>query len=143
MGVFSYLWIVVTEIDFWTSPQGVPYLAIRKTKMNKFLLLAVVFTILVSSTVAIAQHSFPPPGDSGQPPDSRSEWVGKCLTQIETISAGSSEKDFDKLFEEAGGLSDGNTYSFRQCPYFKVSAKFKGGKVVSISRPYLDQVYYN
>lgn len=111
--------------------------------MNRLALLAFVLTIFVSSTVAVAQHSFPPSVQPYQPPDSRSVWVGKCLTQISTIKAGSSEKEFDKLFDEATGLTDGKTYSFRQCPYFKVSAEFKAGRVVSISRPYLEQVYLN
>ncbi len=115
----------------------------EKQKMNKILLLIGLSIVLMGYTLAVAKNSFSQPVQPYQSPDQRSEWVAKCLRQINTIKPGSTQQEFDRLFDIAGGVSDGNTYSFRQCPYFKVSAKFKSGKVVSISKAYLDEVYYN
>src|SRR5262245_22864292 len=80
----------------------------------------------------------------------RNEWVGECLRQIRSIRPGMTRKALEGLFKPAGGRYSRQlrSYSYRPCPYFKISVTFQpadggdkaqpGDKIVKVSTPYLE-----
>ncbi|MDH3069680.1 hypothetical protein QET40_11240 [Akkermansia sp. N21169] len=78
-------------------------------------------------------------------------WLRKSIPLIKTIKAGSSIADLNRLFMPAGGLvAPGKvaTYVFKACPMIKIDVEFDTeknaemgrGTIVSVSRPYLDDM---
>ena len=75
------------------------------------------------------------------------QWVAYSLKEIQSIKVGMKRADLEKIFEREGGLGEAmhRTYTYRNCPYFKVDVDFSaaspkeapGDKIVSISKPYL------
>jgi hypothetical protein len=80
----------------------------------------------------------------------RNQWVSECLQQIKSIRPGMTRKALGRLFKPAGGRYSRTlrSYSYRPCPYFKISVTFQpadggdreqpGDKIIKVSTPYLD-----
>ena len=120
--------------------------------MKKFLLIA---STVIALALSLTLSAFSKQDDKEarrQEARKHTEWVGKSLTEMQTVKAGMTRADLLKVFEEEGGLSTRTqqTYVYRECPYFKVDVRFEpvgdlhgkefvssGDKIVSISRPYL------
>src|SRR5882672_1236977 len=84
--------------------------------------------------------------------EERTKWVSKVLRQISRIEPGMRRKDLLAVFTTEGGLSNRfqRTYVHIECPYIKVTVKFKPANnerdalqenqediIESISQPYL------
>jgi hypothetical protein len=82
----------------------------------------------------------------------RTKWIAKVLRRITEIEPGMKRKDLLRAFITEGGLSTRfqRSYVYSECPYIKVSVRFKAAKnegdslkedpddiIESISRPYL------
>jgi hypothetical protein len=75
------------------------------------------------------------------------QWVASSLKEMQSIKVGMKRVDLEKIFEREGGLGEARhrTYTYRDCPYFKVDVDFSGAsskeapddKILSISKPYL------
>ena len=59
--------------------------------------------------------------------EERTKWIAKVLRQISAIEPGMSRKDLLKVFRAEGGLSTRTlrTYTHIECPYIKVTVRFK------------------
>jgi hypothetical protein len=83
----------------------------------------------------------------------RTDWIAKVLSRIDSIHAGMTRKDLNRVLTTEGGLSTRlqRTYVFVDCPYIKVEVRFKaaagttdligespGDVIESISKPYLE-----
>jgi hypothetical protein len=84
--------------------------------------------------------------------EERTKWIGRVLRQISTIEPGVRRRDLLKLFRTEGGLFSPTqrTYVHIECPYIKVTVRFKAVNsestgleenpddiIESISQPYL------
>ena len=84
--------------------------------------------------------------------EERTKWIAKVMRQIGTIEPGMRRKDLLKVFTTEGGLSfrTQQTYVHIECPYIKVTVRFKpvdsesagvegdpNDIIESISQPYL------
>jgi hypothetical protein len=82
--------------------------------------------------------------------EQRRIWIAKVLRQIETIQPGMRRKDLLKIFTTEGGISmrSERTYVSIECPYIKVTLRFKAANdkkedehpddvIESISQPFL------
>ncbi len=66
-------------------------------------------------------------------------WVLDRWAEATSIKAGMTQAQLLKAFEEEGGLQSipADRYVLKSCPYVKVNAHFKDGKIADISAPYL------
>jgi len=93
-------------------------------------LFAVVF---VASIVCFGVVAITTKGDSGtsnsskQEAESNTQWVARCLKEMQTIKPGMTRGELLTVFMEEGGLSTvlEQTYVHKQCPLFKVDVQFK------------------
>jgi hypothetical protein len=84
--------------------------------------------------------------------EERTNWIAKVLRQITRIQPGMKRKDLLSIFTTEGGLSSRlqRTYVYSECPYIKVSIRFKAANkegnaaeeqpddiIQFISQPYL------
>jgi hypothetical protein len=84
--------------------------------------------------------------------EERTRWIAKVLRQIGKIKLGMGRKDLLAVFTTEGGISTRTqrTYVYTECPYIKVTVRFKAvsGESVgldedpddiieSVSQPYL------
>lgn len=82
----------------------------------------------------------------------RTYWIAKVLRQIEKIQPGMQRKDLRNIVTTEGGISNRfqRTYVYVECPYIKVTVKFKAASdeaaalkedpedtIESVSRPFL------
>jgi len=93
-------------------------------------------------------------GLTGQSREQRcDESIGVYLKEIETLRAGMTRADVERLFTREGGFRGGTLqasgqFYYRKCPYLKITVEFEPGrrgsreqpqdKIVSISKPFLE-----
>ena len=91
-------------------------------------------------------------------------WVAEALRRMQSIKAGMTRADLLHVFQGAGGAHavPPEVFSYRDCPLFKVAVTFEGKSgrpkftpgqspslrspedvIASITKPYLEQVYYD
>lgn len=104
-----------------------------------------------------------------QPDPQQMRWASRALAEMQTVRVGMTRAQMSGIFTRAGGAYAARAtapligvYSLRTCPYFKVNVEFqpvhkpqrdKYGSVwtpedpkdviTKISKPYLEQVYYD
>lgn len=84
-------------------------------------------TLLWIAAAATSSLSSPPLAGQQTTKQAHVEWVIQVLTRMQTIKSGDTRKRLLTVFTETGGLSTPlqKTYVSRDCPYFKVDAKFR------------------
>jgi hypothetical protein len=105
--------------------------------ITKLPVLVFVAAIICFGGVSVkTRGDFQPGTSSGQEAESNSQWVARCLKEMETIKPGMTRREMLRVFGPEGGLSTAlrRTYVYRQCPYFKVDVEFK-----PIGRPERDR----
>src|SRR5882724_2507652 len=85
--------------------------------------------------------------------DQHTEWIAKCLKEIESIKVGMTRDDLLRVFKEEGGIStrEWRRYAYHDCPYIKVDVEFQPvgdpdnkvsqspkDKIIKISKPFLE-----
>jgi hypothetical protein len=104
-----------------------------------------------------------------QPDPKHMLWASQALVQMQTVRVGMTRSQMEGVFAPAGGFHAVRTtaplngsYSFRECPFFKVDVEFEPVRkpqrdnsgnlrtpedpkdvITKISKPYLEQVYYD
>ena len=83
------------------------------------------------------------------PAGTHAAWLLDRIRDIETVHPGMTLTDFQKLFSQIGGLSDGHQYDLHRCIYITVDINFthhglpyshknlEKQKLISISQPFL------
>ena len=102
-----------------------------------------------------AQEIDPKVQTEAQLEEEHREWMQQVMTSISAIKPGMTRNDLAPLFAEDGGLQtrQHGRYVYAQCQYIKVDVIFSpvdGGanpgsddKIVKVSRPYLEDPFYD
>ena len=104
-----------------------------------------------------------------QPDPQQMRWASQALAQLQSVHIGMTRAQMAGVLERAGGAYAARAtapltgvYSLRSCPYFKVDVEFQPVRkpqrdqygsvwtpedpkdvITKISKPYLEQVYYD
>ena len=85
--------------------------------------------------------------------DEHTEWIAKCLKEIESVKVGMTRGELLRVFKEEGGISTRKwrRYAYRDCPYIKVDVEFEPvgdpenkvsqspkDTIIKISKPFLE-----